>query len=118
MLNFPDKPNWQYDHQKIDKITVYPEVEFEISVFTEPDTFPRWKEYVIGCYLFGCTCGISLKTPDEVGAYIKRQMNNAPKYAELKAKREAIANRIKPLQRKWEQNSDDLFKLAEHFRPK
>lgn len=113
MLNFPPQPNWRYDSQKIGKITVLPSVEFEIDVHTEPNFYPRWKYYNVGCYLFGCTCGIQFKTPQEVTAYIERQKAKVPEYAKLGAKRDAIDNRMKPLRKKWEENSNALFKLAE-----
>ena len=113
LLNFPDKPKWKYDHQKVGKITVLPDVEFEVSVFTEPDSYPSWKSYIIDCSLFSCSCGVSFKTPDEVLAYLDRQKANVPQYMELKAKRDAIAKRIEPLDKKWFATGEALFKLAE-----
>ena len=113
LIDFPDKPKRKYDHQQLGKITVLPNVEFEVSVFTDPGSFPRWKTYTVGCLLFGCTCGVSFKTPDEALAYLDRQKANVPQYMELKAKRDAIAKRIEPLDKKWFATGEALFKLAE-----
>ncbi|GAI07065.1 unnamed protein product, partial [marine sediment metagenome] len=44
-------------------------------------------------------------------AYMLRQYDNLAKYLTLIGKREKLAERIAPLQRKWNKYADEIFEL-------
>ena len=51
-------------------------------------------------------------TQKEVIAYLARQVENNPQYSELKAKRKALGDRLKPLQDKWIKTGEAILNLA------
>ena len=56
--------------------------------------------------------GLTFATQEEVIAYLKRQADNDPQYAELKAKRKALGDRLKPLQDKWLKVNEAILTLG------
>jgi len=112
--------NWdcelgKWGHAIIGREEITPGVVFTVEKTYTPDklkdgTFVT--RFLVSHDLYGCTSGMTFTSRDACEAYLKRQIENGPKYATLGAKRNALADRMKPLQRKWSENSDQLFKLA------
>ncbi len=112
--------NWglevaRWDCKVIGRIEITPGVIFTIR---KTNTLERSKDgtllisYHVDYDMWGCTCGEVFKDRAECEAYLKTQVEKAPQYAALGAKRDALAARMRPLQKKWSQNSEQLFALA------
>ena len=56
--------------------------------------------------------GIDFATQEEVIAYLTQQLSKDPQYTELRAKRKAIGDRLKPLQDKWLKINEAILNLA------
>lgn len=102
-----------YGGGKVGKVEITPGVTFAIE--RRPKEHWEQGKYVLeGCYFsvgleaYGCSTAIHFDTQDAVIAYLKSQMDKVPQYKVIKAKKDAIAKRIKPLQ-------DKSFKLGEQI---
>lgn len=105
---------------KLVEIEFAPKVKFDISHHNynkkfggnlEADEFiDQWN---IGVEIHGNTCGVVLTSPDQVKVYMLNQYDKLAKYLTLIGKREKLAGRIAPLQRKWHKYADEIFELAQ-----
>lgn len=103
---------------KVGKVEITPDVVFTIRRCPKD----RWEagKYIgkgyyfsVGLEAYGCSTGKTFDTQAEVITYLEAQMTNVPQYEAIKAKRDAIGNRMKPLQAKWFQTGEQIFGLLE-----
>lgn len=102
---------------KVGVIEISPGVVFDIHKRTKDKWVGGFYQYdgeyfSIGFDIFGCSSGLNLDTKEEVIAYLTQQLEKAPQYANLKAARDALSRRIKPLNDKWFKYGKQVFKLA------
>ena len=101
---------------KIGKVEITPGVIFSIERhlkehWEEGKYFLEGHYFSVGLEAYGCITAIRFDTQNATIAYLKAQMDKAPQYEAIKAKRDAIAKRIKPLQDKSFRLGEQIFSL-------
>lgn len=113
MLDWSQRPAHRMGSALIGKVILMPGLEYKIEIFGDmaSSSTPAREHYVVGLEAFGCSAGKSFYTKEETQNYLQDQLAKVSQFKKVKAKREAIAARILPLQKKWDGCSEEIFKL-------
>ena len=95
----------------------HPNIEFTVKRHHcrwDPETGrDKWEiSFSVTYGIHGCHSEKVLRNRDEVILYLKYQLDLLPQYLDLIGKQEKIQERIRPLRRKLNKYSDQIFELA------
>ena len=120
-----DNLNWDVPAGRVGKVELPSGVAFGVEKRVSDTHFNRGcqrnnQHFIVRADFFGAGInifqsgeyGIVFATQEGVIAYLTQQLSKDPQYAELKAKRKALGDRLRPLQDKWLKINEAILNLA------
>lgn len=113
-LNWEAEPPHSCASAFVGKVTPMPGLEYIVEIWGKNASGLGGEEhYLIRIEAFGCDCAKSFPTKEGTMDYLLRQVAKLREFVDVKARRDDVGERIKPLHEEWDKLGEEVFKLLE-----